>query len=228
MKLHRDLDITQKAAWHLAHRIRETWEDAQDPFFQGPVEADEVYIGGLEKNKHASKKRKAGRGAVGKTAVVGIKDRATGKVKMEVVADTTKETLQGFIHDSTSQDAVVYTDGAKAYEGMARDHEVVNHAEGEYARGKVSTNGIESNWAMFRRGIAGVYHHMSPKPLHRYVNEFEGRHNCREKDTFAQMAGMVRSGAGKRLPYQELIAGKVFRPLTDGGKETTEQVKDAA
>ena len=226
MKLHRDLDITQKAAWHLAHRIRETWEDAQAPFI-GPVEVDETYVGGREGNKHASKRRKAGRGAVGKVPVVGVKDRPSGKVKLEVVESTDKETLQGIIHETTNPETVVYTDGAKAYVGMDREHEVVNHTEGEYVRGTVTTNGIESNWALFKRGFTGVYHKMSPKHLHRYVNEFEGRHNCREQDTFDQMAGMVRGGDGKRLPYQELIAGKVFGPLTDGGKETTQELREA-
>ena len=79
MKLHRDLEITQKTAWHLAHRLRKAFEAGQ-PIFAGPVEADESYWGGKEANKHASKKTRAGRGAVGKTPVAGVRDRATGQV----------------------------------------------------------------------------------------------------------------------------------------------------
>ena len=86
MKLHRDLGITQKAAWHLAHRIRKSWEDDGG----GPVEVDETYIGGKEKNKHAWKRQHAGRGTVGKTAVVGAKDRETGEVKVAVVEDVNR------------------------------------------------------------------------------------------------------------------------------------------
>ena len=78
MKLHCDLGVTQKAAWHLAHRIRESWADGQAERFSGPVEADEAFVGGLEKNKHADKKLRAGRGAVGKEVVAGVKGRTTG------------------------------------------------------------------------------------------------------------------------------------------------------
>ena len=88
MKLHRDLGITQKSAWYMEHRIRETWDNEKAPKFAGPVEADETYIGGLEKNKHEWKKAKAGRGAVGKTPVAGIKDRKTNQIHTEVVQST--------------------------------------------------------------------------------------------------------------------------------------------
>jgi len=205
MKLHRDLGVTQKTAWHLGHRIREAWAH-DNGLFAGPVEADETAIGGLEKNKHADKKLRNGRGSAGKTIVHGMLDRPTNQVSAAVVDSPNAVTLQGRVLDATETTAQVYTDEATAYNGMARRHEAVNHSTGEYVREQAHTNGIESFWAMLDRGIMGTFHHVSPKHLDRYVTEFAGRHNQRPSDTIAQMRGVAHRMGGKRLSYRMLTA----------------------
>ena len=204
MKLHRDLGIAQKNAWHMLHRIRKAMQGS-DPLFNGPVEADETFIGGKEANKHKGKKLHT-RGTVGKAAVVGMKDRETNQITTMPVESVDRSTLQGFVHRHTLADTIVYTDEAAAYLGLRRPHKAVNHSAKEFVDGMAHTNGMESFWAMLKRGYHGVYHQFSVKHLHRYVGEFEGRHNDRPLNTIDQMAEIARGMFGRRLRYQDLIA----------------------
>ena len=207
MKLHRDLGITQKTAWHLAHRLRETWAKNTPPaVFAGPVEVDETYLGGKRKNMPKSKRcRLKGRGSVGKTTVIGVKERNSNTIEAMSVKSADGPTAKKFIGTRVDKDAQVYTDESKAYAGIPFDHETVNHSAGEYVRDMAHTNGIESFWSMLKRGYHGTYHHMSQKHVDRYVREFSGRHNIRSSDTLNQMASVVRGMDKKTLRYSDLI-----------------------
>ena len=193
-------------------RIREAWmpKAGGGKPYDGPVEVDETYVGGKKRRNMSNAKRKelagTGRGAVGKTAVVGAKDRASNQVSARVVGSTDKPTLQGFVIEHTAPGATVYTDEAAAYEGMPFYHEAVKHSVAEYVRDQAHTNGMESFWSMLKRAHTGTFHKMSPKHLNRYVQEFAGKHNVRESDTLDQMREVVSRLMGRTLTYGRLVA----------------------
>jgi transposase-like protein len=205
----KELGITQKSAWFLAQRIREAWlttdgEISGGGQLGGEVEVDETFIGGKESNKHASKKINMGRGTVGKSIAIGMKQR-DGSVIAKHIHNTSKGTLQGFIYQNAVPGSVVYTDTHSSYKGIkGYTHLTVNHTVGEYVRDQAHTNGIESFWALLKRGHYGVFHYMSAKHLHRYINEFSNRHNTASYGTMQFIDHTLTNMKNRRLTYKEL------------------------
>lgn len=208
LRLSQDLGVTQKTAWFMLHRLRKSWDNSGiDEMMAGPAEVDEAYIGGKRKNMHAWKRRQLhGRGGIGKTAIIGIKDRASNRIRARKIEAADRATMQGFIAEHVAPGAKVFTDEAVGYKGMPFDHETVNHSAGDYVRGQAGTQGIEAFWSILKRAHKGTYHYMSPKHLQRYVDELAGRHNVRGLDTIDQMGDVVAAMAGKRLTYRDLVA----------------------
>lgn len=224
-QLHRMFGITYKTAWFMAHRIRECMKPGGGMFNTGggTIEADETYVGGKERTKHASKRNKKNIGGMGKEMVLSLIDRENGKVRSfhlsSVSADNLKPVLQEQLNTKKTH---LRTDGERQYQKLAHlfaSHEHVNHGAGEYVRGDAHCNTAEGFFSILKRGIIGTFHHVSAKHLQRYCAEFDFRYNHRETKikidgkwvktghTDAERATALLKGvSGKRLTYRRTNA----------------------
>lgn len=208
MQLSRELGVSYKTAWHLAHRIRHAM--TQEPLaglLAGVVEVDETYVGGKPRKGTGTHKR--GRGTA-KAPVVVLVERG-GRAKAKPLATVTGKNLKEAIRESVDTTATIMTDELPAYRGIGKEfeggHKTVNHSRGEYARGDVSTNGAESFFALLKRGVNGVFHHVSKQHLHRYCEEFAFRWSERKSTDGQRTVAAIRGAKGKRLMYRAPVDG---------------------
>jgi transposase-like protein len=199
-QLHRMLGLTYKSAWFMAHRIRYAME--QPPLAEkltGVVEVDETYVGGKRRGRR-------GRGARNKTPVLALVQRG-GIVKSQPVGRVTAKNLKSFIRGNVDNNSMIMSDDFKSYKWVGKEypHQIIRHSRKEYVRGSVHTNTIEGYFGLLKRGLNGIYQHVSPKHLHRYLTEFDFRYNMRHIEDGARTHLAFAGIEGKRLLYRDSL-----------------------
>lgn len=210
-QIQRMLQCSMKTAWHLTHRIRAAMNDGQLGPLGGEgkvVEADTTYVGGKEKNKHRNKRTAGNIGGKGKEIVHTLVERG-GRVRSHHIPNVTGATLRPILAAHANIKSALMTDTAGGYLHIGKEfarHEMVDHGAGEYVRGDAHSNTVENYFSIFKRGIIGIYHHVSEAHLHRYLSEFDFRYSNREGrgiDDAARAELALQGVKGKRLTYKK-------------------------
>ena len=210
-ELARSLNVTQKSAWFMLHRIRLAMQSGNG-LMKGTIEADETFIGGKARNMHAGKRKAKGSGAVGKSVVMGLLERNTTKGKSQVrvkhVSSNRRNVVHGEVRMNVYRGSEVNTDALGSYAGLSPEyvHNVIDHAEC-YVKGTVHTNGIENFWCLLKRGLKGTYVAVQPFHLFRYLDEQAFRFNKRGGSDFTRFLEIMLSVTGKRLTYVQVTGG---------------------
>jgi len=215
-ELHRALDVTQKTAWFMLHRIRLAMQTKAFGKFGGDVEADETFIGGRSRYMHKDKRERVIKtpGVWGKAAVMGLLERTSPEkhstVRISVTKNIRKHALQANIEQNVEPGSNLYTDAARSYQGLEAKyiHGVIDHGEA-YVRGKIHTNGLENFWSLLKRAIKGTYVSVEPFHLFRYLDEEAHRFNNRKDNDAGRFVDVLRNSIGKRVTYKALTGASL-------------------
>lgn len=206
-----DLDITQKTGWFVLHRVREMLKQDAPQMLGGEgktLESDSTYLGGKEKNKHASKKKYTEDGKLieNKKVILGLIER-NGKVILKHIPSESTAHMTQFVQKYAPKGSTIFTDEHKGYKGLGKiyTHDTVNHSLKVYCVGNVHTNTIENFWSVLKRGIYGIYHQVSEKHLNRYLNEYASRFNARLELPQERIENFLLKSE-QRLTYKNLIS----------------------
>ena len=199
-QLARDIEVTQKTAWYILHKVRTLFNQYDTPALEGEVEIDEMYLGGRETNKHESKKTDGtqGRSTKTKTPIFGMVARK-GEARAIVVPNTQTATLMPIIKQFVADNAYIFTDELSSYAGLTKEgykHGIIHHGEKEFSKDGITTNSIEGFWGHFKRMVFGNYHFVSKAYLQQYVNEAVYRYNARKADESVRLADMFAKSIG--------------------------------
>lgn len=207
-EIERRYGVASRTAWHMTQRIRAAMDQNLSGPFRGVVVADETWIGGDPKNRHAKDRVGSKQGKTDKTPVFSLVNARTGEVRSAVVPDVSRKNLREvMVQEMVMGDVVLHTDGAPVYaamDGELAGHESVDHRAGEYVRGDVSTNIAENFFSQLKRSIDGTHHHVSREHLHRYLAEFDFRHSTHHETDTWRMGLLLGMLGGKRLTYKLL------------------------
>lgn len=208
VQLGKDLGVTQKTAWFMLHRIRESMKQNEDQL-QGTVEIDETFVGGKNKNRHKDKRvvyGGTGRSFQDKTPIFGMVTRETGELRTVVIPDVTGDSIQPLIKKNIEKGSTIYTDDWSSYGDLKRyTTGSVSHGKGQYRNGDACTNKIENVWSHFKRMIIGIYHQVSPKHLQRYADELTFRYNTKKLQVGERLALLFKQ-LNCRIKYKQLIS----------------------
>jgi transposase-like protein len=202
-QLHRNLGISYKAAWFMAHRLRYAMKQGpMAALLEGTIEVDETYVGAHVKSGYRARK---GTTPKPKKPVVALVERGSGRVRTSTMPRVTANNLWKAINENAAyQRSTFITDESPAYGAIGLpSHDTVHHRSGEYVRGDVHTNTMEGFFSLLKRGINGVYHHVSEGHLQRYCDEFGFRYEHRKISDGQRAQILVAATEGKRLTYKQ-------------------------
>lgn len=218
LQLSRDINVTQKTAWFMLHRLREIFTYDPPEMIEGEVEMDETFVGGKFANMNKTKRLRLREtmpisGYVHMTPIFGMLERKSKLIMAFPIEQPSQKVLHPIIHKYVSKQSTLITDYFGGYKGLNEHYKAhirVNHSDNEYVRDGQHTNTLEGFWSHLKRGIIGIYHYTSPKHLHRYCNEFAYRYNSREVPDDIRFSSTLFFGDGKRLKYKDLISRQKY------------------